>query len=210
MKDAVIFTNFQNQTEAAEAEAWGGADWTAAPGSDDGSPQTTMKNPNGPSIEEIDDMHDQQRDEREAEDKHLLDKVMTTLRHLHAEAESDATNDQVSDAARALSMEEFNVAAWNHLPWILDKLNQFRNQAKLGWARAAEKDRAYEATLADHRALDWMEEQFAGTFRNSVFLGHDIDGSGMINMDLRSQPSVVHRAKTVRGCIRLAMDHQNI
>jgi hypothetical protein len=229
-----------------------------------------MKNPNGPSIEEIDDMHDAQRDAQKPKDKHLLDKVMCSLRHLHAAAESDATNDQVSDNARALSMEEFNVAAWNYLPWIIDELCKFRNQAKLGWARHAEKDTVYGAALAvvdemraallrakcamednawneveddtgeegwkddrtteqkayaavvealetdiialrdhpDRVAMNWLEAKFSGTFRNSIFWGHDIDGSEMMNLDLRSQPGVIHRAKTVRGLFKLAMEHE--
>lgn len=227
MKDEIAMTNFQNPQESAEAEEWGGAGCAAVPGSDD---------------------------------PRLLDKTICHLRHLHAEAESDATSDLVSDNARALSMEEFNVAAWNYLPWMLDKLAEFRNQAKLGWARHAEKDRAYGDALAvigtmrtalvralhameangwhdegsgcaernafvgvedalnddaklvaspDSRALDWLEEQFTKSrFRNSFIIANEIGEPKMLLMDSKLQPGVVHRAKTVRGLLNLAIQHE--
>lgn len=76
-----------------------------------------------------------------------------------------------------------------------------------------QKMAAMEVELGDLREdaklLRWLESKFAGMFRNSIFWGHDIDGSEMMNMDLRSQPGVIHRAKTVRGLIRLAMEHES-
>ena len=60
----------------------------------------------------------------------------------------------------------------------------------------------------DQKLLDWLEERFSGKWRNSIFLAHEVCGDGMLIMDIHSNPSVVHRAKTVRGAIRLAMAHE--
>jgi len=63
--------------------------------------------------------------------------------------------------------------------------------------------------MSDTQLLDYLESLFAGKFRNSLFIGHDLptfgDSRQMINLDIRSQISCVHRAKTVRGAIKLAI-----
>ena len=65
--------------------------------------------------------------------------------------------------------------------------------------------------MSDTELLDFLEAQFAGKFRNSIFLAHEREVfpgcKRMINMDMRSQPNTFHRAKTVRGAIRLAIAH---
>ena len=65
--------------------------------------------------------------------------------------------------------------------------------------------------MSDTELLDFLEAQFAGKFRNSIFLAHEREVfpgcKRMINMDMRSQSGVVHRAKTVRGALKLAIEH---
>lgn len=65
--------------------------------------------------------------------------------------------------------------------------------------------------MNDTELLDFLEAQFTGKLRNSIFIAHERDVipgcRRMINMDMRSQPGVVHRAKTVRGAIKLAIQH---
>lgn len=66
--------------------------------------------------------------------------------------------------------------------------------------------------MTDTELLDYLESLFAGKFRNSLFIAHDLPtfpgGRQMINMDIRNQAGVVHRAKTVRGAIKLAMEYK--
>jgi hypothetical protein len=63
--------------------------------------------------------------------------------------------------------------------------------------------------MSDTQLLDFLESLFSGKFRNSLFIGHDLptfgDSHQMINLDIRSQIECVHRAKTVRGAIKLAI-----
>ena len=108
----------------------GGSASSAATGSDDELAKTTntMKNPNGRSIEEIDDMHDAQRDEQERDDEIRADdlrlRALTKeLRELHAKAEAaqwSAVDDTGEMNNKHATMETFNVSAWNNIPWILD------------------------------------------------------------------------------------------
>ena len=59
----------------------------------------------------------------------------------------------------------------------------------------------------DTELLDWLEAQFTGRFRNSVFICNELSRDGqMLNMDFKLDHAVVHRAKTVRGLIALAME----
>ena len=64
--------------------------------------------------------------------------------------------------------------------------------------------------MSDTELIDFLESLFDGKFRNSLFIGHDLptfgDSRQMINLDIRSQISCVHRAKTVRGAIKLAIE----
>jgi hypothetical protein len=64
--------------------------------------------------------------------------------------------------------------------------------------------------MTDTQLLDFLEALFTGKFRNSLFIGHDLptfgDSQQMVNLDIRSQLSCIHRAKTVRGAIKLAIE----
>ena len=66
--------------------------------------------------------------------------------------------------------------------------------------------------MSDTELLDYLESLFTGKFRNSLFIAHDLPTFAgtrqMINMDIRNQSGVVHRAKTVRGAIKLAMEYE--
>jgi hypothetical protein len=63
--------------------------------------------------------------------------------------------------------------------------------------------------MTDTELLDYLESLFAGKFRNSLFISHepsDFTERRMLTLDIRDQHAVVHRAKTVRGAIKLAME----
>jgi len=64
--------------------------------------------------------------------------------------------------------------------------------------------------MSDTQLLDFLESLFTGKFRESLFFAHDLQTfSGvrqMINLDIRSQSGCVHRAGTVRGAIKLAIE----
>lgn len=137
-----------------------------------------MKNPNGPSIEKVDDWHDAQRDEVIAEgdyryyqpksanpDEERLRILIMQLREFHTTAETaqwSAVEDsgQMNNKHRAL--EAFNVAAWNNLPWILDVAEHLQKWVKLlgNVAESAQKERndlRDAATYAYNALVDAME-----------------------------------------------------
>lgn len=67
----------------------------------------------------------------------------------------------------------------------------------------------YTEESEDSKLLDWLETKFDGRWRESIFIAHELGADGVLVMDSRGQPGVVHRAKTVRGAIRLAMQHDD-
>lgn len=56
----------------------------------------------------------------------------------------------------------------------------------------------------DTQLLDWLEGQFTGRFRNSIFLANEIGDHGSLLLDSRQHGTVI-RAGTVRELLRLAM-----
>lgn len=126
-----------------------------------------MKNPNGPSIEEMDDMADARGDEERAE----LSRITGQLRTLHKQAEAagwSAVDDGRGDGAfKTQTMEAFNTAAWNYLPWILDKLKEaqelnsvdpreFATYKVMAMERNALWDAATEGALAIDKVLQTL------------------------------------------------------
>jgi hypothetical protein len=122
-----------------------------------------MKNPNGPSIEQIEDWHDAQQDEERAE----LSRVTGQLRELHKKAEAaawSAVDDGRGDGAfKGETMEAFNTAAWNSLPWILDKLDETTRSARAlainaGSALKFAKKAKEELRKREAMGIDFAEE----------------------------------------------------
>lgn len=62
--------------------------------------------------------------------------------------------------------------------------------------------------MSDTKILEWLESRFTGKWKNSIFIATDQFGEGMLVMDERKTAGVVHRAKTIRGLIKLAMEHE--
>ncbi len=61
--------------------------------------------------------------------------------------------------------------------------------------------------MTDTQLIDWLETQFSGKWRMSIFIAHEL-GSEMVLLERKSDAmqGVIHRAKTVRGAIKLAME----
>lgn len=59
--------------------------------------------------------------------------------------------------------------------------------------------------MNDTQLLDWLEGQFTGTFRNSIFLCNEIGDHEWLLMDRRQNDEVI-RARTVRDLLRKAID----
>jgi hypothetical protein len=62
--------------------------------------------------------------------------------------------------------------------------------------------------MNDTELMDWLETQLGSKWKNSIFIGQEIDGSKMVNLDVRALSGMVFRAKTVRGAIKLAIEHE--
>lgn len=93
---------------------------------------------------------------------------------------------------------------WEALASLYRKASNFLDAEcyELHAAELALEGDSFSGALSDTELLNFLESLFSGRFRNSVFIGKDIFGDGLV-LDTRSQCKI-HKATTVRELLQRA------